>query len=176
MRQLIWKQLRFRKGAAILFILAFFLIFTITPLAISSLQTVISKVETDVSYYARGSYDLLVRPQGAEQDIEREKGIVPENYLGFGNGGISISEWENLKNREDIEIAAPVASLGYFTGVKSNVGFPLPDRSTRYQVRYQTTDGINHYQISDDCSLLSLFFHSSQSSSTSFPFLITQLS
>lgn len=140
----------------LLTILAFTVIFVFLPLLITSLQAIKSQVATDVTYYARGSYDLLIRPEGAEHQLEVEKGIVPENYIGFGTGGISIEQWEEIKERPDIEIAAPVASLGYFAGMKSNIGYYPTEKSTRYTTQYLTSDGLHEYPITEEyiCFLL----------------------
>lgn len=156
MKDLIFRQFRHHKGASLLYILAFILIFILTPFAMAFMENSQKQVESNITFYGRGSYDLLVRPLGIESQIEEKKGIVPENYLGFGNGGISISQWKEIQKRSDIEIAAPVASLGYFTGIQSNTGFPMPETSTRYVAQYETTDGINHYPISEKyvCAML----------------------
>ncbi|MBP3041190.1 ABC transporter permease [Bacillaceae bacterium Marseille-Q3522] len=147
MISLIWKEITRRKGTALLFITALTIILAMISLSTTALQQSQTQVETDITYYARGSYDLLVRPQGTEHELEKTDGIVPENYLSFGQGGISRSQWETIKNRPDIEIAAPVASLGYFTGIKSNVGFVPPEQATRYQMEYVTSDGVHNYPI-----------------------------
>ncbi|KQL52674.1 hypothetical protein AN964_03460 [Heyndrickxia shackletonii] len=148
MISLILNNFKRLKLPHILFILAITIIFIILPIAINSIKETHSKVKTDITYYSRGSYDLLVRPKGKELNVEKEFGIVPENYLGVGDGGISIKEWKAIKERPDIEIAAPVASLGYFTGIKTNLGIsPLPEKSTRYTVQYYTTDGVRKYSL-----------------------------
>lgn len=157
MNQLIFRKFKRHKSFHLLFILAFTLIFVTLPIAVKSLQHVKSQVETDVSYYSRGSYDLLIRPDNSEMNtIEKAKGIVHENYIGFGEGGISLSQWEDIKKHPDIEIAAPVAALGYFTGVKSNLALEPPDKSTRYSYQFITTDGVNRYNLGDEllCILL----------------------
>ncbi|MGG0719203.1 ABC transporter permease [Robertmurraya massiliosenegalensis] len=122
----------------------------------SFLENSQKQVESDITFYGRGSYDLLVRPLEIESEIEKKQGIVPENYIGFGEGGISISQWNKIQERTDIEIAAPVASLGYFTGINTNIGLPFPEESTRYVAQYVTTDGINQYPISEQyvCAML----------------------
>ncbi|RSK56025.1 ABC transporter permease [Bacillus canaveralius] len=156
MKHLLLRQLQHQKGSSLLYILAFILIFVITPLAMVFLQSSQQQVESDISFYGRGSYDLLVRPLGIESKLEKKRGIVPENYIGFGEGGISIDQWKEIKGRPDIEIAAPVASLGYSTGLKSNIGFPLPDKSTRYIAQFQTSDGVKSYPVSEKyvCTML----------------------
>lgn len=156
MKDLIFRQFQHRRGSSLLFLLAFILIFTLMPFVMSALENSQKQVESDITFYGRGSYDLLVRPLISESEIEKKRGIVPENYIGFGKGGISISQWKKIQERSDIDIAAPVASLGYFTGIQSNIGFPMPETSTRYVAQYETTDGINQYPISEKyvCTML----------------------
>ncbi|MEK4145645.1 ABC transporter permease [Robertmurraya sp. FSL W8-0741] len=156
MKGLIFRQFKHRFGASLLFLCAFILIFTITPFVMLFLENSQKQVESDISFYGRGSYDLLVRPLGIESEIEKKRGIVHENYIGFGKGGISIDQWKEIQDRSDIEIAAPVASLGYFTGIRSNIGIQMPESSTRYVGQFKTTDGINHYPISEKyvCAML----------------------
>lgn len=140
----------------IVFILALFLIFVMIPLVITSLFSVHEQVQSDVTYYSRGSYDLLVRPEGNNHPLEEELGLVPENYIGFGAGGISLEQWERIKSRADIEIAAPVASLGYFTGIGALVAMEPPQQSTRYTTQFYTSDGVNKYEMEEEsiCMLL----------------------
>lgn len=156
MKTLLLRELNYKRLSNTLFVIAIFLVLTILPLLLNSLQTLQSQVEKDISYYSRGSYDLLIRPEGQLLELEEELGIVPENYLGFGEGGISIEQWEEIKAREDVEIAAPVASLGYFTGITTNISFMQPEESSRYEVQYQTSDNINVYPVGDPliCLLL----------------------
>ncbi|MGE6260256.1 hypothetical protein ACQKCU_20635 [Heyndrickxia sporothermodurans] len=156
MRQLLIHNLKRNKSKSLLFVLAFIVILIIMPLSSVSLQNAHTQVQTDITYYSRGTYDLLVRPQGIENELEKELGIVPENYLGFGNGGITLKQWQSIKSRKDIEIAAPVASLGYFTGVRTNIGITPPRQSTRYLMQFKTSDGVNRYPIGKElaCFLL----------------------
>ncbi|MGE8205164.1 ABC transporter permease [Heyndrickxia sp. NPDC080065] len=148
MKQLIFHSLKRKKTTSLLFVIAFLIILVIMPLSSTSLQDAHTQVKTDITYYSRGSYDLLIRPLGSEREIEKELGIVPENYLGFGNGGITLKQWKAIKNRKDIEIAAPVISLGYYTGVNTNMGLVQPEHSTRYLIQHLTTDGVNRYPAS----------------------------
>lgn len=146
MNQLLKRNLTKSKKSGLLIIIVFCLIFSISPIAIFSISNMYHEIHADIVEHSRGSYDLLVRSPNAITDIEKELGIVPENYLGGGRGGISLKQWESIKNRNDIEIAAPVASLGYFTGINSTLGvLPSPEGPSAYRVEYSTTDGVNDY-------------------------------
>ncbi|MFD2046641.1 FtsX-like permease family protein [Ornithinibacillus salinisoli] len=146
MNQLLKKNITKNKKTNLLFIFAFFIIFSIAPIALFSITNMYNHIHADIAEHSRGSYDLLVRSPDAITTIEKELGIVPENYLGGGRGGISLAQWNEIKNRSDIEIAAPVASLGYFTGINTTLGvLPSPNHASAYRVEYSTTDGVNDY-------------------------------
>lgn len=151
MRGLFFKQILRRKFASLLFIISITLIFITLPIIATSLTNVNQEVESNITHYARGSYDLLIRANEVKHPLEEELGIVPENYIGLGNGGISYDQWQKIKNREDIEIAAPIASLGYFTGEQNNFALyePVSDYE-RHLVQFQTTDGINRYPLGSE--------------------------
>src|SRR5699024_11086411 len=112
MIRLVCRSIFNQKGIFTFFIVGMMLVCTILPLATVSLREAMVQIEDDITEHGRGSYDILVRPKGARTDIEGELGVVEENYLTVGNGGISIEEWESIRNRSDIEGAAPVASHG----------------------------------------------------------------
>lgn len=156
MINLVLVQLKRRPFLQFVLFLAFVVIFVITPLSFVLLKNVENQVESDITFYSRGSYDLLVRAKENKHPLEKELGIVPENYIGFGEGGISIEEWESIKQHPDVEIAAPVASVGFFPGVLSNVSIEEQNHSTRNILQFFTTDGIHEYPISKEyaCILL----------------------
>ncbi len=157
MKGLFLKQIRRKRAATLLFLVSILLIATALPISITSIQQSQKQVETDITYYARGSYDLLVRPKGVKHPLEDKLGIVPENYIGFGSGGISVAQWEEIKNREDIEIAAPVASLGYFSGMKTTLAlFPPEHDYNRYLFQFYTSDGKNEYAFGPEYACIIL--------------------
>ena len=149
MIKMAWKRIFNRKMHSMAAILAMAGIFTIVPLGLYVAKESKLTVEETISQYGRGSYDILVRPAGARTSIEKKLGVVEENYVGDGSGGISIAEWEEIKKHKDIEIAAPVASLGYFAGNRTSVGLPLLEHPARFTWRFFTSDGLNKYPIGE---------------------------
>ncbi|MGN7477547.1 FtsX-like permease family protein [Solibacillus silvestris] len=105
------------------------------------------QVESEIKQHARGSYDLLVRPEGTRPEVEEEMGFVEENYLGVGEGGITLADWRVIKALSDVEVAAPIASLGYFNGGLKSLEVAFPPRSSWMRMNYYTTDGIHNYQL-----------------------------
>lgn len=74
-----------------------------------------SRAETigTVQEHARSAYDVLVRPRGSVSDLEAERNLVQDNYLSGVFGGIALEQYEQLKDIPGVEVAAPVANLGY---------------------------------------------------------------
>lgn len=146
MKQLIKRNIRFSLKINIMLIFAIGIIFSMAPIAFYSLSTMNHQIHENIIEHSRGSYDLLVRSPDAITEIEKELNLVPENYIGGGKGGISLEDWQTIKERDDIEIAAPVASIGYFTGLNTTLGIlPSPENSAIYEVQYATSDGVQDY-------------------------------
>lgn len=104
------------------------------------------EVEQNITNFSRGSYDLLIRPENARTDLEKELDLIEENYLGVGDGGITIDEWEFMKNHPDVEFAAPVASVGLFTARERTFMYAKDPMDRLYfEVDYSTNDGIRTY-------------------------------
>lgn len=62
----------------------------------------------------RQTYDILVRPQSSSDPIEDKYGLVNPNHLNGINGGINFAQYEQIKAIKEVEVAAPIAMLGYF--------------------------------------------------------------
>lgn len=58
------------------------------------------------------SYDIVVRPDGA-RTITENKGLLEPNYMSGLSGGISMAQYETIKAIENVEVAAPIAMIGY---------------------------------------------------------------
>lgn len=141
-----WTSLKNHKTSSALFIIAMIAILTVSTMSLYSIKDIQARVDDDIKKYARGSYDILVRTKDHQTPVEKTLGVVEENYLGAGNGGISIDTWKKIQSMKDIEIAAPVASLGYFTGFSRSVDFPFPESSSLLSASFVTSDGIHEYQ------------------------------
>jgi hypothetical protein len=107
----------------------------------------------EVDAHWRGIYDILVRPAGAQLDIETTNGLVEPNYLGFtGRGGISRAQLEAIRAMPSVEVAAPVAYVGLLT---TNAAAPtihissLPAEPTLYRVTIdvETSDGLRPHLV-----------------------------
>lgn len=60
------------------------------------------------------SYHLVVRPQGS-RSVTEDLNLLEPNYLSGMEGGISLEQYEQIKELKDIAIAAPIAMMGSIT-------------------------------------------------------------
>ena len=84
----------------------------------SSLQ-----IQGTVESNFRPAYDILVRPRGSKTPLERQQALVPPNYLSGIFGGITLRQWREILGIRGVEVAAPVANIGYV------IGFGVPQLS-----------------------------------------------
>lgn len=70
------------------------------------------EVTHTISKNWRGAYDILVRPKNVRTPTEEKLGIVRPNFLSDIYGGITMSQWEQIRNHSQVEIAAPIAMIG----------------------------------------------------------------
>ncbi|MHB1242308.1 MAG: ABC transporter permease [Gaiellaceae bacterium] len=75
-------------------------------------QTTEARVQGSVESNYRTAYDILVRPKGSITPIEREQGLVRNNYLSGLFGGITMKQWRQIKAIPGVDVAAPVANIG----------------------------------------------------------------
>lgn len=77
----------------------------------------------EVTQHFRASYDLLVRPTGSTSELERSRSLVRNNFISGLYGGITVAEWRQVKATPGVDIAAPLANLGW---VPLSVDFKVP--------------------------------------------------
>ncbi|MEX3714934.1 hypothetical protein ABFV99_21340 [Cytobacillus horneckiae] len=154
MIKLALQKIKAKKISSIIFLIAFISIFTLIPLGLSYSKESAVKVQENIENHGRGSYDILVRPGGSRTNTEKELDIVEENYIGDGNGGISLQEWEDIKKDNRIEVAAPIASVGYFTGKRSSITLPILEHPTMFSWSFSTTDGQENYPLTKEDQLI----------------------
>lgn len=58
-------------------------------------------------------YDLLVRPSGSSSELETKDGLVRPNFLTGLNGGISIVQLGEIRKIVGVQVAAPIAMVGF---------------------------------------------------------------
>jgi hypothetical protein len=93
-------------GAAILVAVASFVVLTGT---VTSQQL---QVTQEVHSNYRSTYDILVRPRGSANLLERSDGVVRPNFLSGSYGGITLAQVGQIGHVPGVEVAAPVAVVG----------------------------------------------------------------
>lgn len=115
MRSLLTGQLRHRRGRTLALFLG--ILAATTGFTLLTGSTTTSRLQTlgavDANY--RAAYDILVRPKGTRTPLEVERGLVRPNYLSGLYGGISNDQYEQIKRITGVQVAAPIAMVGYTT-------------------------------------------------------------
>ncbi|HAF60899.1 MAG TPA: hypothetical protein DCK95_01065 [Anaerolineaceae bacterium] len=101
------------------------------------LHTVEVTSTAEVAEHWRGKYDILVRSESSVSDVERETQLVEGNYLGTSYGGITDEQYTLIKSIDDVEVAAPVATVGYFVNYTGSIIVRVDpwEENTLYQIR-----------------------------------------
>lgn len=71
------------------------------------------QVQGTVHSTIRSAYDVLVRPRGAQSALEKKDGLVQAGFLTQVHGGISLAQWRQVQRVPGVQVAAPVAVIGY---------------------------------------------------------------
>ena len=97
----------------------------VTLIAAASRTTVVA-VDQDLSRNWRTTYDILVRPVGVRSSIEEQYGLVEANHLSGIWGGITFEQYGAIKSIPGVEVAAPIAMIGYNLGIAGSEDIMLP--------------------------------------------------
>ncbi|MBA2272465.1 MAG: hypothetical protein H0W21_00985 [Actinobacteria bacterium] len=122
MMHFIWGQILSRRtrvaglATGILIATVSFVLLTST-VASSSLE-----VKQTLKRNFRPAYDVLVRPPESYSPIEKERDLVANNYLSGIFGGISLRDYRLVGRIPGVEVAAPIANIGYILPSKD---FPI---------------------------------------------------
>ena len=122
MIRFIWSQLRGRAGRSVA-LLAGILVAT-TGFTVLTCATATGRLEVTgtVDANSRAAYDVLVRPMGSRTPLEAGAGLVRANSLSGQFGGITEQQFDQVRRLAGVEVAAPIAMLGYAT---TNVATPF---------------------------------------------------
>ena len=105
-------------------------------------KTTETRVRGSVESNYRTAYDILVRPRRSALPLETQQGLVRNNYLSGLFGGITLREYEAIGRIPGVDVAAPVANIGFVIPSGSR-GFRLndvlnDDPVQLYRVRFAT--------------------------------------
>lgn len=110
----IFLKAAFRKKSISFYLSLCVLAIIISTSSVINIKDIIStRVESNLQKYKRPLYDILVRPKDTMSPLEKKYGIVEGNFIQETKNKISVKEYEKIKNIKGVQIAAPVAPLGY---------------------------------------------------------------
>src|SRR6266571_9178263 len=110
MWQYIFLLLKRQPGKSALASSGFLLAACALILLSATTQTTVVQANQIISQNWRPTYDLVVLPSQAQ--IPADQNLPADLLEGYG-GGISIQQYEQIKNTPGIEVAAPIAYVGY---------------------------------------------------------------
>lgn len=123
MHRFLVSQLRFRRGRVTALGLGILVAAVSFTMLTSAAATSELRVKRTVEENFITAYDILVRPRDSFTPLERDKGLVSANYLSGIFGGISFRQYREIRDIPGVEVAAPIANVGYILPVgKVDVG------------------------------------------------------
>jgi putative ABC transport system permease protein len=142
MRRLAWSQLRFRTGRALALLAGILVATTAFTVLTAAARTAQIRTIGTVNAHFQLAYDILVRPSGARSRLESATGTVQPDFLSGIYGGITMAQWNQISRIAGVQVAAPVAMVGYtFMNAQFPVRLPAADvaRPGRQLYRINTT-------------------------------------
>ncbi|GGA91815.1 ABC transporter permease [Ornithinibacillus halotolerans] len=112
MIRFIWQNWWRRKERFILLIVGAFIISAGLTYLIGLSETNKGTIVDTLQQRWSASYDIIVRPEGTHS-VTEEKKLLEPNYLSGLSGGISIEQYETIKDIPGIAVAAPISLIGY---------------------------------------------------------------
>ncbi len=113
MRRFVWDQLLRARGRTLALAIGILLAAVGFVLLTSAATTGAIETKGIIERNFRSAYDILVRPTGTSTSLEQARGLVRPNYLSGLTGGITLAQWRAILELPGVEVAAPVANLGY---------------------------------------------------------------
>ncbi|MFG2789533.1 FtsX-like permease family protein [Streptomyces sp. NPDC048419] len=147
-------QLRRRRGRAMALAAGILVAATSFTLLTSTVHTSQATTVGTVRKNARSAYDVLVRPPNSQTDVERQSGLVAPNFLSGTFGGITMEQYRRIQRMSGVEVAAPVANIGYlmvYNTVSVDVSRFLDSGASRQILRIvpKLTAGLGTYRAAD---------------------------
>src|SRR5699024_4346643 len=143
MIRFIWKNWWRRKERLVLLLIGVLIISVglayLVGLSETNKGTIVNELEERWS----SSYDIVVRPEGTRGETE-EDSLLDPNFLSGIDGGITMDQYETIKDITDVDIAAPIAMIGSVSYTSYLESFDLKENGIYRMTKEQVTDnGIN---------------------------------
>jgi hypothetical protein len=113
MRRVVLGELAHRRSRALALLLGILVATTSFTVLTGTSDSQRLAVRGTVAAAFRGDYDILVRPRGSRGAVERRTGQVQPNFLSGIFGGISERQWRAIRRLPGVDVAAPIANVGY---------------------------------------------------------------
>lgn len=155
MRWMIWSQLIHRRARTIALASGLLVASVSFTLLTSTVSTSQLRVIGTVAKNFRPAYDILVRPTGSFTPLEKAQGLIQSNYLSGVFGGISFVQYRQIKDIPGVEVAAPIANIGFiapFEFVPIRINRWLTGSQVQlYRLRFdwEANGGLSSYPDSD---------------------------
>jgi len=113
MGRLAWSQVRFRMARTLALVAGVLVAATAFTVLTAASRTAQARTVGKVSANFVPAYDILVRPRGARTAVESKTGTVAPDFLSGIYGGITMAQWRQIERIPGVEVAAPIAMVGY---------------------------------------------------------------
>ncbi|HEU5201029.1 MAG TPA: FtsX-like permease family protein [Ktedonobacterales bacterium] len=133
----VWRMLQRQPGKSTLASGGFALIACALVLLSATTQTAVVQGNQIISQSWRPTYDLVVLPPNVK--LPPGQTVPPDFLEGYG-GGISMQQYEAIKSLPGVQVAAPIAYIGYMSLPTPRISFPNRDFAPGfYQVNWTLT-------------------------------------
>jgi len=153
----LWKR---RERAALVIASAALIAAAFALFSSASLATTVT-ADRALSDYWRTTYDILVRSPEYVTEIEKQYGLVEANHLSGTPGGITMAQYELIRDLPDVEVAAPIAMLGYIPRdtIRLSIRDLLPTGIYRVTASAAVWDGYEFLEASLPGPYYALYYH-----------------
>ncbi|MFI8685739.1 FtsX-like permease family protein [Rossellomorea sp. NPDC077527] len=112
MIRFIWNNWWRNKGRFILLLVGALIVSTGLSYLVGVTQSNNGTIVDELQNRWKSSYHIVVRPPGT-RSVTEELNLLEPNYQSGLSGGISLDQYNQIKKMSDIDIAAPIAMVGF---------------------------------------------------------------
>lgn len=155
MGRFVLSQLRYRKSRTLTLAAGILLAAVSFTLLTSAASTSELRVKRTVAENFQPAYDILVRPSDSFTELERTEGLIQQNYLSGIFGGITRQQYRDIEAITGVEVAAPIANVGFvppFEALPIDISPYLsdaPESLYRLKVEWLANNGLSRYPDQD---------------------------
>ncbi len=112
MIRFIWNNWWRNKGRFILLLVGALIVSTGLSYLVGVTQSNNGTIVEELQNRWESSYHIVVRPPDT-RSVTEELNLLEPNYQSGLSGGITMEQYEKIKTMEDIDVAAPIAMIGF---------------------------------------------------------------